>query len=146
MILKVIAIKKTANSTISTLLINEEFECYVLEPTDRGLTQSMSLADISAKKVPGQTAIPEGTYDVTIDFSNRFQCDMPLINNIPDYDGVRIHPGNYPKDTEGCLLLGTDTGEDEVMNSRVAFAAFFPKLKAALENEKVTLTLIRTIA
>ena len=144
--LKLIAIKKTPNSTISTLLINEEFFCYVLEDVDRGLTQTMSLVDILAKKVPGQTAIPEGTYDVTIDFSNRFQCDMPLIENVPGYQGIRIHSGNYPKDTEGCLLVGNDVAPDMVLNSRVAFAAFFPKLKAALQNEKVTLQIIRTIA
>ena len=141
--LLLIAVKKTANSTISKLFIDNKFECYVLEDTDRGLSQSMLLSKILSIKIPGQTAIPSGNYNVIIDFSNRFQCNMPLIENVPGYEGVRIHSGNYPKDTEGCLLLGTEIEVDTVLNSRVAFAAFFPKLKQALLREKVSLSIVR---
>ncbi len=139
------AINRSANSTISKLYINGAFQCYVLEDKDRGLKQSMPLSQITAIKVPGETAIPEGRYNVIINFSNRFQHDMPLLENVPGYEGVRIHSGNYAKDTEGCLLLGTAIGEDVVLNSRSAFATFFPLLKKALQTEKVSLTIVRTI-
>jgi hypothetical protein len=56
-------------------------------------------------KVKGETAIPLGTYDLIVDFSNHFQKDLPHILNVPGFDGVRIHGGNKAADTEGCLLV-----------------------------------------
>jgi hypothetical protein len=37
--------------TIGKLYINDEYFCDTLEDKDRGLTQSMSLAEISKKKI-----------------------------------------------------------------------------------------------
>jgi hypothetical protein len=57
---------------------------------------------------------------------------------------VRIHSGNKPEDTEGCLLPGTRFGADgrTVEASRVAFDALFAKINATLVGgEKVTLTI-----
>lgn len=144
--LKVIAFKKTDKSTISRLYINGHFECFVLEDKDRGLKQSMPLAEILKNKLHGITAIPEGTYEVTVTYSNRFKKDLPLVLNVPGYEGIRIHPGNYDVDTEGCLLPGTGYSVDMVNNSRIAFEAFFRKLVAALKVGKVMLTIERKIS
>lgn len=57
-------------------------------------------------KINGDTAIPRGKYKVIITFSNRFQKPMPLICDVPGFDGVRIHGGNTEHDTHGCILLG----------------------------------------
>jgi hypothetical protein len=68
---------------------------------------------------------------------------MPHILDVEDFDGVRIHSGNTSADTEGCILIGqARNGPDEVINSRPAFNAFFPKLQAAISNgERVTITI-----
>lgn len=58
------------------------------------------------EKVHGKTAIPRGRYKVTVTFSNRFQKLMPLVHDVPGFDGVRIHGGNSEANTEGCPLLG----------------------------------------
>lgn len=95
---------------------------------------SFSLEDVVRKgdKVYGQTAIPTGTYSVIIDLSARFRKQLPHVLNVPNFKGVRIHPGNTSKDTEGCILLGTTwTGGDFISNSKVAFNSFFEKLKEA---------------
>lgn len=95
---------------------------------------SFSLEDVVRKgdKVYGQTAIPIGTYSVIIDLSARFRKQLPHVLNVPNFKGVRIHPGNTSKDTEGCILLGTTwTGGDFIGNSKVAFNSFFEKLKEA---------------
>ena len=139
------AIAKTELSTISRLYINGHFECYVLEDVDRGLKQSMTLSILQKMKVDAKTAIPEGSYEVQTSFSNRFQKTMPILLNVPAFEGVRIHVGNYAKDTEGCLLLGTGFTKDMVTDSRMAFEAFFNKLKAILTNGTVQITLDRTI-
>ena len=66
---------------------------------------------------------------------------MPLLLNVPGYEGVRIHSGNKPEDTEGCLLLGKTRGVDVIGDSRKAIADFYPKLEAALKVGKVTITI-----
>jgi hypothetical protein len=87
---------------------------------------------VSTWKVFGETAIPKGTYKIIINFSAHFQQDLPLLLNVPGFEGVRIHCGNTSKDTEGCLLLGASwNGGDFVGNSKAAFSKLFPTLEAA---------------
>lgn len=66
------------------------------------------------KKVPGETAIPRGRYQVILSMSNRFEKIMPEIRNVPGFTGVRIHGGNTAKDTAGCPLLGNEFTPDGV--------------------------------
>lgn len=131
---------KTKVSTISDVLIDGEFYCYGLEDTDRGLSNDMPIEEIKEKKVFAQTAIPTGRYEVIISFSNRFQQYMPLLLNVPGFEGVRIHPGNTAANTEGCLLLGQTMGADFVGNSRLAYRSFMPKLRAIEKTEKIFIT------
>jgi hypothetical protein len=58
-------------------------------------------------KVAGETAIPAGSYVVTVEPSPRFQKDLPKINNVPGFEGVLIHGGNSALDSHGCILVGT---------------------------------------
>lgn len=141
--LSLIAVSKTAKSTISRLLIDLQFECFILEDVDRFLKQSMPLEEIAAKKVHGKTAIPEGRYEVIITMSNRFKRRLPLLVNVPGFEGIRIHPGNTAADTEGCLLPGTGRGLDTVTSSRTAFDGLFRKIDEALKTEKVFITIKR---
>lgn len=112
----------TEKSTIGSLRINGEFFCWTLEDKLRD------------QKVFGQTAIPSGTYQVIIDFSNRFQKPMPHILNVPGFSGIRIHPGNTDKDTEGCILIGLTKSDDFIGKSQMAFQLFMPKLQSALQD------------
>ncbi|HSY50387.1 MAG TPA: DUF5675 family protein [Thermoanaerobaculia bacterium] len=122
----------TSKSTIGELSIDGAFECYVLEDVVRP----------AGVKVDGETAIPAGTYNVIIDYSNRFARQMPHILDVPNFQGIRIHSGNTAVDTEGCLLLGQTKDVDFVGESKAAFAAFFPKLEAALSGgQQVTITI-----
>jgi hypothetical protein len=56
-------------------------------------------------KIFGETAIPSGTYQALLNFSQHFQRDLPELLNVPGYAGVRIHGGNTAVDTEGCILV-----------------------------------------
>lgn len=126
------------SATLGKLFINGVFECYTLEDTMREVPNTPP----STWKVYGDSAIPVGTYDLTIDFSHKFGRLMPHVMNVPDYDGIRIHSGNTDKDTMGCTLVGqTVGGPDFIGNSRVAFDAFFTKLQIALADfEEATYT------
>lgn len=118
---------KTENSTIGELKIDGKFECYTLEDKERDV------------KIKCETAIPKGTYKVIINQSNRFKKLLPLLLSVPNFEGVRIHPGNTNHDTEGCILVGRTKSKDFIGQSRKAFESLFAKMKEAKE---ITLTII----
>ena len=121
----------TTESTIGDLLIDGKFYSFTLEDMYRD------------KKINGVTAIPYGTYEVIINFSNRFQKPMPLLLNVPGFDGIRIHNGNKAEHTEGCILVGFTKGKDFIGNSKSAFIQFMPKLQAGLKTGKVFIEITR---
>jgi len=128
---------KTDKSTIGELSINGVHECYILEDVDRGLKSDMPIKEISKLKIHGVTAIPKGRYKIIITWSNRFKKQLPLLVNVLGFAGIRIHSGNAPKDTEGCLLPGTAYSKDFVSESKIAFNKLFDKIKIALLKEEV---------
>ena len=92
---------------------------------------------VRPEKIKGKTAIPSGRYQVIINNSPRFGKRLPLLLNVPNFEGVRIHAGNTPEDTEGCILIGYTRIKGGVGNSRAAMADFMPRLDAALQRGKV---------
>lgn len=113
--------------TIGRLSIDGVLECYTCEDVTRP----------GQPKVPGETAIPEGRYQVVITDSTRFKRPLPLLLDVPGFTGVRIHPGNTAADTEGCILPGLGRLEDRVTQSRIAFENLFSKIRAALQTDDV---------
>lgn len=73
------------------------YKCYSLEDPVRP----------EGNKVWGDTAIPKGTYKVALRYSNRFQKELPGVQDVPGFDGILLHGGNTKADTHGCPLLGT---------------------------------------
>jgi len=112
--------------TIGELSIDGEFVCFTLEDVVR---------PEGAEKVYGQTAIPYGKYDVLVTHSPHFDRDLPLLVDVPDFEGVRIHPGNTAADTAGCLLVGFNHTDGSVTESRLAFDAVFARIEAAVAAE-----------
>jgi hypothetical protein len=137
--LKLIRKTFTETSTIGELFIDDKFECFILEDKERGLKQSLPLDDNKEMKVYAATAIPYGKYTVAITFSNRFKQYLPLLINVPAFEGIRIHSGNTADHTEGCLLPGVTMSRDMVQQSKTAFKALFTKLKAVEKTEKITI-------
>ena len=113
----------TPQSTVGDLYVEGAWQCYTLEDQVRA----------DGVKVYGETAIPEGTYAVLLTLSQRFGKVMPLLKDVPMFEGIRIHPGNTNKDTHGCILVGAVKGYDKILNSKVAYEALYAKLAAAVE-------------
>lgn len=109
-----------AGCTLGRVFVNGEHECFSIEDVVR-----------TGPKVPGETAIPAGRYRVAITFSNRFQRMLPLLLDVPNFSGVRIHAGNTAGDTDGCLLVGQGRAVDSITESRLALAAPQPKIAGA---------------
>lgn len=133
-------------TSISELLVNGKSlpkQIFILEDTDRGLSSSMKLENIKKIKIAGLTAIPTGRYQVILSFSPKYQKIMPLVANVPGYEGIRIHPGNYSTDTEGCLLPGFTRDKDFVGNSKAAFSVLQKLITDTInqgENIYITIT------
>ena len=49
--------------------------------------------------------IPAGTYPLRLTWSPRFKKPMPLIDEVPDREGIRIHMGTKPEHSQGCILV-----------------------------------------
>lgn len=141
--LKVKRKAKRETYVIGDLSIDEVFFSNTLEDTDRGLTSDMSDEEIKEIKQKGITAIPTGRYKVVMNvqspkFSKYKQYEfckgyLPRLVDVPGYEGVLIHIGNYPKDTDGCILVGKNTVKGAVMESTATFKKLYDILKNADE-------------
>lgn len=118
-------------ATIGQMFIDGNAFCFTLEDKVRS----------AGVKIPHETAIPAGSYSVVIGHSNRFNRDMPRVQNVPGFEGILIHYGNTDKDTDGCILVGnTSSGDDFIGSSRDAFGRLFDKLNAAQGPIVLTIT------
>ena len=123
--LKLIRKFPASDCVIGELYVNNVFECYTCEDIERPV------------KVKGKTAIPRGIYEIVITYSERFKKPLPLLQNVPGYEGIRIHTGNTSADTEGCILPGKTKSTNAVGESTDAFNALFVKLTQAAKTEKI---------
>lgn len=118
MILTLVRQRTDGQRTFGELLVEGRFQCYTLEDPIRAL----------GMKIAGQTAIPAGDYPVEVTYSPRFKTRLPILLDVPGFEGIRIHAGNSEQDTEGCILVGADRTDSRLVASRVALAALMQKL------------------
>lgn len=102
------------------MLIDGEHFCWTLEPKK----------DQSEGK---PYCIPAGTYTIVLQKSHRFQMVTPHLLDVPGFTNIEIHPGNYPRDTEGCTLVGLEKNADFVGQSRDAFESLMKQISTSCE-------------
>lgn len=129
-------IAKKKEYTIGRLAIDGKYMCDTLEPTSRDIGWGKP-----GRKVAGKTAIPPGRYPVVVTFSPRFKRWLPLLLHVPGFEGIRIHAGNYPADTEGCILPGLNTIKGRVVDSRIWERRIVRRLAARPEGEGAWITI-----
>ena len=131
--------------TVGHLYIDGKYFCDTIEDVDRGLLDSMSLSEIKAKKIPSKTAIPRGTYKITLDvvspkYSKRdyyikvCKGKVPRILNVKGFEGILLHTGNSEESSAGCIILGENKVKGKVINSRVTFEKFYKELLKDKDN------------
>ena len=136
--------------TIGRLYIDDAYFCDTLEDRERGLEQAMPLDMIKRIKVKGETAIPTGTYELSMrHISPKYSRKkafaftggvMPRLLNVPGYEGVLIHSGNTAADSEGCILVGENKAVGKVLNSMATFKALWSVLNQR-KSEPLTITI-----
>lgn len=95
--------------TVGRLFVDGQYWCDTLEDKVRDLSKE--------KKIPGETAIPAGTYDVVVNISPKFRRLLPRLLNVPQFEGILIHRGNSAADSAGCILVGENKVAGKVLNS-----------------------------
>nr|WP_321451045.1 DUF5675 family protein [uncultured Carboxylicivirga sp.] len=128
--LTVIPYSSQTHSTLGQLFINGQFACYTLEDEHRDF------------KLPGQTRIPEGRYQVVLRTEGthhlRYKQKFPDIHHgmlhiigVPGFKWILIHIGNDDEDTNGCLLVGDSAitninQRGRILNSTIAYKRIYP--------------------
>lgn len=93
-------IYKSPIYTIGHMYIDDNYLCDTLEDACRIINNDCSL------KVYGETAIPEGQYEVELIWWEKHKNYYPHIKKVPCFSGILIHSGSTILDSEGCILVG----------------------------------------
>lgn len=140
--------------TIGRLYVDGNYECNTLEDKDRGLTTAMPIDQIKSKKVYGETAIPKGTYVVSMNTTSAKYAavsfywqlcrgKMPRLQSVPGFEGILIHPGNTAIDTLGCILVGNNSKVGQLTDSKATFQRLYKKMYAAhKKGELITIEIL----
>lgn len=123
---------KKADYTIGIVSIDGVRFSNSLEDTDRGLNNTMTPNEVRCKKIYGSTAIPTGTYEVIFTYSIKYKKEMPILLNVPGFEGIRIHSGNTAADTEGCIIIGDNTAKGCVTNSKNKTSQLYDRIRFAI--------------
>lgn len=141
---------------IGHLYADGQYLCDTLEPFDRKLDLFVDASGMAKNKVIGQTAIPLGRYQIDFNtWSYRFGnrefyrhscCGMPpRLMDVPCFDGVIVHVGNYPHETDGCILVGRNTQKGAVLESKETFKRVYRVMKEEVfEGRDVFINIIRS--
>jgi hypothetical protein len=126
-----------SEATCSLVEVDSKFVCFGLEDEYREV------------KLKGETRIPAGTYKVTLRTSggfhqkyskkfSEFHEGMLWVRNVPNFEYILIHIGNFERDTEGCLLVGEQcvTSEEEIhiLSSTKAYKKFYQMVVQAAKD------------
>ncbi|MBR6980131.1 MAG: hypothetical protein IKH88_09900 [Prevotella sp.] len=159
MTLSLVRIYNCPTYSIGKLYVDGVWLCDTIEDYDRGLDQSMSPSEIAKIKVKRLTAIPTGTFRVTMNVQSpkmskmKYYADfckgyLPRLLNVPGYDGILIHCGSSAASSAGCIIVGYNTVKGKVTNSRKAWEALMNNhlLPAKKRGESITILVSRKYA
>lgn len=111
--------------TLGAILIDGVHFAYTLEDTVRDV------------KVQNATAIPPGVYECIVNYSNRFARQLPMLLNVPGFTFIRLHGGNAPEHTEGCILVGKESDGERIWNCSGVVSELTFRIRNATTTGKV---------
>ena len=116
-----------------------EFRCFTMEDQP------------NEPKVPGETRIPAGRYKIELRteggmnerYSRKFDWHFGMLwlQDVPGFEWVYIHYGNYERDTDGCILVGDGCqsnvlDDGMVMSSVAAYTRLYSEIMRAMDADK----------
>lgn len=139
--IKIVRSEFESDRSLGKLYINDKFFCYTLEDTDRGLTKDMKKEDIRRIKVAKRTCVPYGRYRVILSYSTKLKRYLPLILDIPEYRGIRIHKGSDVQWSSGCPLVGTGRKGNKLTGINDAEKALIKLLDSVNHTQAIYITI-----
>ena len=120
---------------------SKEYICDTLEPPVVEMKSRLTMAQLlgsHTNKVKSLKpfAIPPGRYAVVVTQSPKFKEWLPLLLNVPLFEGIRIHAGNTVADTAGCILVGRNREVGQVLDSRAWTRRIVRMLTEAWEKDR----------
>lgn len=127
--------------TIGSLFIDDVYFCDTLEDQVRALPANCPNTPQGRgcdckEKIFGETAIPEGRYNVILRHSPKFKRTLPAVENVPHFLGILFHAGTTEADSHGCILVGENKIKGRLINSRATEAKLIEILKSAIQSGK----------
>lgn len=129
---RVIREPSLSGATLGVLFVDGHFRAFTLEDEIR----ERAGEPVSAWKIPGQTAIPQGQYRMRLSWSPRFERLLPEVLAVPGFTGIRIHAGNRDRETAGCLLVGFQRAHAVIRESRPAVEALQEQIALAEQRDE----------
>lgn len=139
--LKLVRSEFLSDRTIGDLYINGEHFSHTMEDTDRNLTTETPLNQIKKTKIAKKTCIPYGRYRVILSYSNKLKRYLPLILDVPDWRGIRIHKGSGPEWSSGCPLVGFERKDDRLRKYEEAEKELIKRLDAVNHTDSIYITI-----
>lgn len=116
------------NYTKGIMLVDNKFFGYTLEP------QTKRSDEISCLN----RCIDAGKYVAVYEYSPKFKQHLIELKNVPEHTEIKIHSGNYRRDTRGCILVGKRSGVGCVLDSKIAVEMLnYMALNAKNSNVKI---------
>jgi len=122
--------------------------CSTLEPHAIPWQDNADIGQKAEQRIPGRTAIPEGTYSIELRYSKTHRRKMPYLQSVPEFRSVCFHTGKSASQSRGDILVGClapHKGEHpadrpELTDSRRLFGLLYAFIDEALDyGEPVTL-------
>lgn len=126
-----------SNQSLGTCVVVGEFcqELFKSESIERGWKDNQR--NISC--------IPEGVYELVLEYSPRFKQNLWEIKGVPNRSECKFHAANYARQLNGCIALGEKRididgdGFHDVTNSKKTMLNFH----AAMGNDTVATLIVK---
>ena len=102
----------TRELTKGIMFVDDVFLGYTLEPNIKTPNEQS----------PINHCIATGSYQARYEYSVKFKEHLIELKRVPNHDEIKIHAGNFRRDTRGCILVGKNSGKNCVIRSRSALA------------------------
>ena len=114
------------NYTKGIMLVDNEFFGYTLEPQRKGSNETSYL----------NRCIDAGKYVAVYEYSPKFKHYLIELKDVRNHTEIKIHTGNFRKDTRGCILVGLRSVVGSILDSKIAVDMINTMAKNA-KNSKV---------
>lgn len=108
--IEVIRTYYSENYTKGLIFVNDVFFGYTLEPQKKATNETSFL----------NRCIDTGTYIAKYEYSPKFKQHLIELKNVSNHTEIKIHAGNFRKDTRGCILIGKRSDVGCVLDSKIA--------------------------